>query len=195
MNRAIIYPFYPNLQNPNYVTNCHFPEFFSKPECEKIKSSMIGGFRAKIEGKGSEREAPEVRGTTIYGLEPTQDNKWIFDKLREPILKANFDLWAFELSGFCEGLQVSKYNLGDHYDWHMDIGKNILSQRKLSIVAQLSNPADYEGGELEFFKEGDAPKEQGTLILFPSYMQHRVRKITKGTRYSLVAWISGVPYR
>lgn len=191
----MIFPFKPNLSNPKYTTNCYFPDFFSKEECKKIISAKTKGIRAQVEGDGKGREAPEVRGTTIYQLEPTENNRWIFNKLEDVILQANFDLWGFELAGFCEGLQLSEYHENDHYNWHMDIGSHILSQRKLSVVAQLSDPKDYEGGELEFFTQGDAPKDQGMLILFPSYVYHRVRAVTKGTRYSLVAWLSGNPYK
>ena len=74
-------------------------------------------------------------------------------------------------------------------------------QRKVSCVIQLSDPKDYDGGEFEFGGEvNDKPpqhviKEQGTLFTFPSFIHHGVRPVTRGTRYSLVGWFEGPPWR
>jgi PKHD-type hydroxylase len=69
----------------------------------------------------------------------------------------------------------------------------------LSISVQLSDPSEYEGGDLQFSLYGDrtviAEKEQGTMVIFPSYMRHRVTPVTRGTRRSLVTWITGPPFR
>ena len=69
--------------------------------------------------------------------------------------------------------------------------------RKLSITIQLSSPQDYEGGDL-ILHNGEPEKMQkelGKLIVFPSYTLHEVTPVTKGTRYSLVAWVAGKPFR
>jgi PKHD-type hydroxylase len=195
MNRAIIHPFPPPLQMAKFTPYILVDNFFNLNQCSKIKGLMRGGFRAQIEGDGNAREDLSIRGTTVFGIEPSTNTMWIFEMLHDFVVRANFDLWGFDLSGFCEGIQISRYNVGDHYDWHMDIGGGVLSQRKLSIVVQLTEPTEYEGGELEFFRNGDAPKQIGTMILFPSYMHHRVRAITKGQRHSLVCWVSGNPYK
>ena len=64
-------------------------------------------------------------------------------------------------------MQVATYKDGGHFDWHMDVGADKLSLRKLSATIQLSNPDDYDGGELEFMgQEILAPKERGTAIVF-----------------------------
>lgn len=193
----MIHPFPPPLQLNKFSPYIHFPEFFSAEECTQIKNLMKGEqtYRAQIEGDGSGRDDQAIRGTTIFGILPIESNRWIFEKLQGAIIQANHDLYGYDLSGFCEGLQISRYDLGDHYGWHQDIGSGILSQRKLSLVAQLTDPAFYKGGELEFFRNGYAPKDLGTLILFPSFMHHRVLKITQGVRHSTVGWISGNPYK
>ena len=67
--------------------------------------------------------------------------------------------------------------------------------RKLSFTLQLSGPDDYEGGNVEFINEANenyiAPRDRGTMILFDSRTQHRVNKVTKGTRRSIVGWVVG----
>ena len=100
--------------------------------------------------------------------------------------------------GFIETLQFTEYKVGYFYDWHrdtLDKEYNIFfEQRKLSISIQLTDPSEYEGGDLEFYHpEGPkkAPRQKGTAIIFPSYMYHRVTPVTKGRRLSLVSWING----
>ena len=76
-------------------------------------------------------------------------------------------------------------------------GNSIYSARKLSITVQLSDPADYEGGDLEFFPQPRQPavRDRGAMIIFPSFIAHRVTPISHGTRRSLVAWVSGTTFR
>ncbi|HXS81027.1 MAG TPA: 2OG-Fe(II) oxygenase, partial [Gammaproteobacteria bacterium] len=92
-----------------------------------------------------------------------------------------------------------RYDSSDRgfYDWHTDFA-GIRPLRKLSISIQLSRAEDYEGGELELLY-GNQPqkldKTRGTLIAFPSFMLHRVMPVTRGTRWSLVAWVVGARWR
>ncbi len=95
-----------------------------------------------------------------------------------------------------EQLQYTVYETaeGGHYDWHVDHATVTPVPRKLSLVLQLSDPADYEGCDLELRSSAHietAPRERGAVILFPSYALHRVSAITAGRRVSLVSWISG----
>lgn len=99
---------------------------------------------------------------------------------------------------FHEELQLAKYSDRGFFDWHLDFGAGEISARKLSMTIQLSDPNDYEGGDLRFMINKEivnAPKEKGTIIIFPSFIMHRVTPITKGTRQSIVGWVSGPPYR
>ena len=77
--------------------------------------------------------------------------------------------------------------------------------RKLSVTINLNAPGDYEGGNLEFdhgphssqerYKELTEIKPQGSLVVFPSYVYHRVLPVTKGKRKSLVLWCIGRPFK
>ena len=77
------------------------------------------------------------------------------------------------------------------------MGPDETSSRKISIVVQLSDPLEYEGGELQISDGGTnrvCEKTKGTIIIFPSYLLHRVTPVTKGTRRSLVLWVTGPPF-
>jgi PKHD-type hydroxylase len=125
----------------------------------------------------------------------------LFRAISEMVTVANSEQWQIDITGFIESLQFTEYDrLGANYHWHSDTGGGVASLRKLSFSLQLS-PADaYEGGDLEFTFPLDAPtrqmfRQQGTAIIFPSYLTHRVTPITAGKRISLVGWIAGPPYR
>jgi PKHD-type hydroxylase len=97
-----------------------------------------------------------------------------------------------------EGFQFTRYDAPtNYYGVHIDKMLNG-TVRKLSLTIQLSSPEDYEGGELALYTDKEAQlmlKELGKMIVFPSYVLHEVRPVTKGTRYSLVAWITGKPFK
>ena len=79
--------------------------------------------------------------------------------------------------------------------------------RKLSFTVQLSAPEDYVGGTLElamysqayggsqFSSYVDQTRQRGALIAFPSFHLHRVTEVARGTRYALVGWLHGPPFR
>lgn len=150
-------------------------------------------------GKINKQLNTSYRNSKIKWIPQNDETKWLYNKIRNFVKEANSISWNFDLIGFGEDIQIGEYNSKDkgHYDWHLDIGKNSIN-RKISISIQLSDPNDYEGGELEF-KIGKniikAPKEKGTVILFPSYLLHRVTSVIKGKRVSLVLWISGPPFK
>jgi len=81
----------------------------------------------------------------------------------------------------------------------MDIGFNDLSQRKVSITVQLSDNTEYEGGNLQLWPGGnyplEAPRGKGNVVIFPSFMMHRIAPVTRGTRKSFVLWLGGGHYR
>ncbi len=125
--------------------------------------------------------------------------EWLYNRLGQAVERANNTYWQFNLYSMPEHIQYTEYyDDGGHYNWHMDMGAGMLSARKVSITVQLSDPNEYEGGNLQFMRgeyQEDAPRGLGTVIVFPSYMLHRVSEITKGTRKSLVLWVGGEHFR
>jgi PKHD-type hydroxylase len=99
-----------------------------------------------------------------------------------------------------EKTQLGRYKSSDngYYDWHMDAGiPRDGIQRKLSISILLSDPSDFEGGELQFknLEDYKVLTKRGSIIVFPSFIEHRVTPVTKGVRYSAVTWASGPAFR
>ena len=102
------------------------------------------------------------------------------------------------------GIQFTEYDAAyeGKYDWHMDcdlLGNGGVFARKISLVLQLSDGDSYEGGDFQFYNvQNPKPEDlraKGTVVCFPSHVYHRVTQVTKGTRYSLVTWFEGPPWR
>ena len=146
------------------------------------------------------------------------NDTWIYKELHPYVHTANKNAgWNYQWDR-SESCQFTKYKLNQYYDWHCDgwdkpyekKGPNNGKIRKLSMTCQLTDGSEYEGGELEFdFRNYDPHmrdetkhltkvKEilpKGSIVVFPSYVWHRVKPVTKGTRYSLVVWNLGYPFK
>lgn len=131
------------------------------------------------------------------------DREWLYDKIGSLVNIANKGIWNFSIIGINKQFQYTEHIVSENVsennysDWHMDISGNF-TNRKITIMVQLNDPADYEGGDLQFMvgkKIKTVPKGKGTIVLFPSYFLHRVTPITEGVRKSLVSWVSGEPFR
>ena len=123
------------------------------------------------------------------------DHTWIYERIAAGSKECN--PWGIDVNGFKEMIQLTMYGQDDYYNYHVDFGIGDMSLRKISCVIQLSDPANYHGGELDFLleKKNDFIKEQGTAIFFPSFVAHRVCRLISGIRYSAVVWISGETFR
>ena len=139
---------------------------------------------------------------------------WIYKLILPYVQIANKNSgWNYEWS-YTEPIQFTKYKLDQHYDWHTDSyfepinkpqEKTHNQTRKLSCCVALNNSSEYTGGELEiasYSQKGElipmtceAMKEEGSIVVFPSFVFHRVTPVTKGTRYSLVTWSLGWPFK
>lgn len=140
------------------------------------------------------------RSSKISWLYLNDETEWLYRKMGNMASIANQQMWNFSLVGMSEAFQFGEYSAEEqgHYDWHVDMGTGNLSRRKISIVVQLTEPEEYEGGELDLMMSREpmrVPKGKGNVCLFPSYMLHRVSPVTAGKRHSLVLWVSGEPFR
>ena len=169
---------------------------FTIEECDEIRELADGHWEdAQVAETLATDDTPtrneDTRNNQNYLLPPGEDNYWVFKKLLAIVTSANNEFYQFEINQF-NGVQISKYEVGEYYHDHLDIGPGVLGNRKISLTLQLSYPDSYEGGDLVLdFMDFHASRELGSVTLFPSFLKHGVRPVTKGTRYSLVAWVSG----
>ena len=184
----------PPVQNDIITLIAYLPGFFSAEECHRI--GILADVEKQHEGHIGKGVNATIRESRVSYVNPSDASRWVFDKLEQILLEMNSN-YKFELSGFYEGFQVAEYSApGGHYSWHNDIGTGQFSTRKLSMSVQLSDAGDYEGGDLQFADStAPAPREIGSLIVFPSYLAHRVHPVTAGIRKSLVSWVSGPAFR
>ena len=141
---------------------------------------------------------PNIRRSQVSWLENSADTKWVFEKLGAIVSNMNAQHFRFDLTGFGEPCQLTNYNQSEHgmYGWHQDYGGGI--SRKLSMVVQLTDPSEYEGGNLQIMTSAqpqNVRKQKGLVAIFPSYILHQVTPVTQGSRQSLVAWVSGAAFK
>lgn len=138
----------------------------------------------------------EIRKSSIVWVHPGAD---LFDLVFTYIKEANKKVWNYDISGM-ESVQLGKYSDGGHYEWHVDSDEVSPDgyERKLSCSIQLSNEDSYVGGDLMFkipMAEYTAPRKQGTIVVFPSALWHKVTPVTEGTRFSAVSWMRGLAFK
>jgi len=158
------------------------------------------------------KDLKKYRNSNIVWL----NDQWIYNEIYPYIHNANKSSgWNFQWD-WSESCQFTKYAKGQFYDWHCDSwespyentnDKNFYNKiRKLSVTVSLTDPSEYKGGELEFdFRNNVSGKPnirkckeilpKGSICVFPSFVWHRVTPVTSGTRYSLVIWNIGHPFR
>jgi len=191
-----IHPF-PLTPLPNFVEFLTVASAILPHEIQQINQNWQQDESKEAELEGGRLTDYTLRKSNVLPINPGEKMDWIFDRMSGLIGQVN-EYYHFDLNGFYEPLQLAQYGENDFFDWHLDFGAGASSNRKLSLSIQLSDPDSYEGGDLEFQinnKIIKAPRAQGTAIIFPSFIMHRVTKITKGQRRSIVGWVSGAPFR
>ncbi len=186
--------------NVNHFNYYYFTNVFTEQELEQIIE--VGESQPKIKattvGEDTSLEVSDYRVSDIAWLSNNPKTSWVYDRIADLAIKANSEMWNFDIWDFQDDLQyTSYYGNGGHYDWHADLGVGI-SNRKLSVVLQLSNADEYEGGELQMNTGGsilNVPKEKGLICFFPSFVLHRVTPLSSGLRRSLVTWLCGANLR
>lgn len=177
--------------------------FFTKPFSSKelqIIDKLISKYKLQLnDGVITSGIDKSYRKSKISWIPFNNESMWLYKKIGSLVNIANKELWDFDILGMSEMIQYGEYLSSEngHYDWHMDLGGKVIN-RKISVTIQLTDPKDYDGGELQFMtskKITSAPKGKGVTVIFPSYFLHRVTPVTRGIRKSLVIWISGKAFR
>lgn len=188
-----------DINENNYLLRTYFyNHVFSKDECEQILAycKEDNTTESKIVGTSPDGSLdPTIRNslTTFISLNDP-DKTWIVERLGPLVRTTNDAYFKFKLAAF-SGTQIIEYTHESFYDWHVDVGTGQTSSRKLSTVVFLTPEKDYEGGRLEL-QTGNrvpetVPQGQGTLVIFPSFLLHRVAPVTQGRRCTLVSWVHG----
>ena len=154
---------------------------------------------AQVGGGGAGKVDNSIRRSELNWMPKNENTAWVFETLSHVVASLNADYFGFDLTGFTEHLQLTNYHESKKgmYGWHQDFGSSGNS-RKLSLVLQLSNPEDYEGGQLQILTSKEPinmPKKRGLITVFPSWTVHQVTPVVKGTRQTLVTWISGPAFK
>ena len=197
--------------NPSVTVMC-LP-FLSPEECTAIVEALTASdWSAGAIALPTDEASPEAK--TIRSCDV---NSSVAQDLQERLgvaLRAlNAGMYRFELSSGWHAqdpVTAMRYRVGDHFDWHMDNAALVppFNTRKLSVSVQLTDAERYEGGDLEFAmteladygrqaatQQRQAARQQGAMVVFPSFMMHRVSPVTAGERHALVGWLHGPAFR
>lgn len=178
---------------------------FTEEEADRI-TALFGRDELRRADIDQGRIDDQVRISNVKFYYPSEETFWIFDKLNQILTLNNEHVWNFDLNGY-ESFQYAEYDAkdGGKYDFHADLDysnrekSTDLQTRKLSLSLILNRPGiDFEGGDFEVMI-GDrpvaCPQAKGMVLVFPSWVMHRVTPVTRGVRKSIVVWVTGPKFR
>jgi len=171
--------------------------FLSVEKCNEIIASSTGWIEGTVFKFGQFITAKQHRSVLLSRSGITTE---LEDNIFRSIFRTNFETFGYHLDGLFskDPILVFKYTAdrGDHYIWHTDLIQDT-HIRKLSFSIQLTDPSEYEGGDLEFMPALNDPtvRKQGYITIFPSFCTHRVTPVTRGTRHVIVGWIYGPEFK
>lgn len=198
-NQSVVGSFVSQVnQNAGITAICIKEDFLDPSICDEIVKNHID--TEFVRGQTMDKDSENKRRVNVHRyIENEQIN--LYARVTETIMGMNNDVFHVGLLGIPQYDPINFFTyLGtseDKYDWHYDVGPEHFSTRKLSFSIQLSNEDDYKGGDLEFLpalKTDQNPRKKGCIIVFPSYLTHRVSTVTEGMRNSLVGWVHGHAY-
>jgi len=208
MNLKYQYWFWPKALTPRFCD-----DVMAYGNSIKKQKALTGVDRSQPPNEKELEHIETKRKSDIVWL----NESWIYNEIHPYVHEANRQAgWNFQWD-FSENFQFTEYKKGQFYDWHTDSSEvpfdcpNDPTRhgkiRKITIVSMLTDPEEYEGGELQFNFRATDPQytedkvetitdigARGSIIVFPSFLWHRVKPVTKGIRHSLVLWNLGQPY-
>ena len=193
------------IRSINDIT--YYPKAFDQKNLDLLEE-LVKGYEFK-KGETGIREFGNIdsdssNNRNIAYLHPSPETHGLYDLLESFVNQANTETYNFNISYVTDPIHYVIYpENGGHLTWHMDIGAGHVNLRKLAMTVQLSDPDDYEGGDFQIWMGGEEKtesvltlsREKGDVLIFPTYLMHRVTPITKGQRKALVFWTGGEPFR
>lgn len=184
----------------------YYKSKYTKEQCEFImnvaKSRPANDATMGVDGKG---DTTNYRKSKVRWVYPNDTQlAYLFDDIWKMAIETNNTYFDFQLSKI-DYLQIAEYD-GDvrgEYKKHQDVfymNDDLKYHRKLSVIIQLSDSATYDNGDFKFYGVQEHPKAedlkaQGTVIFFPSFIEHAALPVISGMRYSIAAWIDGPKWR
>ena len=171
---------------------------FTEVELDRIVTTFLDKKSLPATVGPNGKNDRQVRDSSTLFIYEYPENHFIYNKLGDATEYLN-TYFKYDLTHF-EPPQFTTYKTGQYYAEHWDMGYEVHHDRKLSLVLQLTNETEYDGGELILYNGSHAnpvemSKKRGRIMAFPSWMLHEVKPITKGKRHSLVAWVCGPRFK
>jgi len=179
------------------LTAVTVPQVLTRSQCEMIRkdAEIIGMKRAPVMARDGSSFKSLTRTCTSCSIPKAPHFNWLYNYVAAVTDETNTAHYQFDVMDM-QNLQVLRYRPGQWFKWHLDTFDG--SDRKLTMVINLSRPEEYVGGGLQV--EGDwhnvaHHREQGAATFFPAWMRHRAKAPILGTRWALVAWITGTAWK
>lgn len=167
---------------------------FSQEECHLITESCLEDLwlPSRVVGEDSlhKSKRQKLRG---------EPDGFPFDNIRTITKQANDEIYDFRLLGIIDQdfPQVYRYEEGDYYNFHIDLSP-MATTRKISFIINLSDPSTYQGGEIEFLNtdtSNSGLNDQGSILIFPSFLPYKISKVTSGHKDIIIGCIHGAVFR
>ena len=175
----------------------HMPNFFDPACLEYINHIMdTGKWEYAWVGDAKKTGATETRNTKNIIVAHHNDSDYLYQTIMRKFVEVNNKCFNYALTSVFD-VFILKYEVGNFYKAHLDIGGNA-TNRKISLIVQLSNEDTYTGCDTIMhldYKPVSIDKTFNTGTFFPSYLLHEATPLLTGTRYALVAWATGEPFR
>ena len=199
--------FNPNIPNWTTYPYTFWDNWYTDEELEKLKAYCVkeGTERAMVVSESGKAFKSNIRPCNTKFHYYNDELSWFFEKTAELIETMNDNFYQFDVWGF-EGFQYTEYaQKDDRYGYHMDmitgdnVPDNLRATRKLSFVLMLSDSNEYTGGQFDFSVSEEnlivPEQKKGRVLVFPSFMLHRVNPVTSGVRKSIVIWVTGPKFK
>ena len=186
----------------SYIVQTNTP-MFTPSQCKMV----IEAGRKEPRNNAEVGNSEGIKGGVVDTKTRTSHISWIpfkkmtemYQQIEKTMKQTNGNHFGFEGMQITEMAQYTEYPEGGFYDWHVDNDLHCANEppvRKISMTCLLSPEHEFEGGDLELVKEGQAVKlQQGQAVFFASFIRHRVAPVTRGNRKSLVMWFGGTPFK
>lgn len=169
----------------------------TRSQCDMIKNdaSIIGLEKATVMKRDGSNQRSIARTCSSCWLPKSQNYQWLYNYIASIVDEVNTEHYRFDIMDM-QNFQVLRYRPGQWFHWHWDFYDG--SDRKMTMVVNLSDSSDYIGGGLQVdgnWSGKENCRNIGAASFFPAWMKHRARAPIWGTRWVLVGWITGPQWK